>query len=98
MAELRHCMAVGKGDIRRRVKSLTKANLSQQMRLGLGQVLAFADLLAIEGDFVVPVLVVEFEPPDERWPALCERHGVALVWPSSFDRLERVLRRYPGDA
>jgi hypothetical protein len=69
------------------VKSLTNANVTQQLRLGLGQVLDYSEILASTARVVVPVLVVEYEPPDDRWHRLCDRLGVVLVWPGSFDRL-----------
>lgn len=70
------------------VKSLTSANQPQQMRLGLGQVLDYQDLLRSEGGDVIAVLIVEHEPDQAaRWTSLCERLGVVLVWPMSFHRL-----------
>ena len=69
------------------VKSLTAGNETGQLRLGLGQVLHYAMLLGAEGRNVRPVLVVERQPRDLRWVALCAEHGVLLVWPGDFDRL-----------
>lgn len=70
------------------VKSLTRANESQQIRLGLGQVLDYAHILsARSGRTVVPVLALECEPTDDRWSALCSAHGVVLVWAACFDKL-----------
>jgi hypothetical protein len=42
------------------------------------------------GESVVAVLAVEYDPPD-RWKTLCDRQGVVLVWPGSFDRLDAVI-------
>lgn len=67
------------------VKSLTRANESQQIRLGLGQVLDYALVLAAaESTPVVPVLVLEKAPRESRWAELCRQHGVLLVWPETF--------------
>ena len=66
------------------VKSLSGANPSQQLRLGLGQVLDYHDQLGAPDD-VVPVLVLEQRPPDSaRWVKLGRRHGVTVTWAPSF--------------
>ena len=70
------------------VKSLTRGNENGQLRLGLGQVLHYAMLLGANGRPVRAVLVIERAPTDQRWISLCAAHGVALVWPGEFDRLE----------
>jgi hypothetical protein len=70
------------------VKSLTRANENLQLRLGLGQVLHYVMLLGANGRPVRAVLVTERAPADERWVPLCAAHGVVLVWPGEFDRLE----------
>ncbi len=65
------------------VKSLTAANEEKQLRLGLGQVLRYAQQLG--GDSrVIPVLVPEREPSDPDWTALCRSLGVLLAWPQRF--------------
>jgi hypothetical protein len=66
------------------VKSLTGANESGQIRLGLGQVLDYQHRLDRSGADVQPVLAVECQPIDTRWKELAERHGVHLVWPETF--------------
>jgi hypothetical protein len=66
------------------VKSLTAINEDRQLRLGLGQVLDYQALMARETTAVRAVLVVEHQPQDARWLALCERHNVVLVWPATF--------------
>jgi hypothetical protein len=68
------------------VKSLTATNETQQLRLGLGQVLDYRAMLARRRE-VVPVLVVEREPSDERWLGLCRDVGVILTWPPGFHSL-----------
>lgn len=70
------------------VKSITRGNESGQLRLGLGQVLHYTMLLGANGRPVRAVLAIERAPTDERWIALCATHGVTLVWPGEFDRLE----------
>jgi hypothetical protein len=71
------------------VKSLNDRNEAKQLRLGLGQILHYHSMLEAEGDRVDAVLAVEREPRDTAWLALCERHGVILVWPGCFDRITR---------
>ena len=69
------------------VKSLTPANQEKQLRLGLGQVLRYRNLLESGQDEVVAVLAVEHEPSDARWLSLCADLGVRLVWPGTFEQL-----------
>jgi hypothetical protein len=66
------------------VKSLTKRNEEQQLRLGLGQVLRYQNLLADRSRRVVAVLALERPPSDSRWAGLCKELNVRLVWPPSF--------------
>jgi hypothetical protein len=68
------------------VKSLTATNETQQLRLGLGQVLDYRAMLARRSE-VVPVLAVEREPSDRRWVRLCRDMGVVLTWPPAFTAL-----------
>jgi hypothetical protein len=70
------------------VKSLTRGNETSQLRLGLGQVLHYAMLLGANGRPVRAVLAIERAPIDQRWLGLCAAHGVVLVWPGEFDRLQ----------
>ena len=70
------------------IKSLTQRNENGQLRLGLGQVLHYTMLLGANGRPIRAVLAVERAPTDLRWIDLCAAHGVALVWPGEFDRLE----------
>jgi hypothetical protein len=69
------------------VKSLTRKNEERQLRLGLGQVLRYRDLLARGGRDARAVLAVERKPTDATWAELCDRLEVQLVWPDTFDRL-----------
>lgn len=68
------------------VKSLEPANEVSQLRLGIGQVLDYADRLAPHGH-VVPVLAVEREPADPRWSGVCSNAGILLTWPAAFAAL-----------
>lgn len=61
-----------------KVKSLTATNKTQQLRLGLGQVLDHQAMLAGRGE-VVPVLAVEREPTDARWVRLSRDVDVVLT-------------------
>jgi hypothetical protein len=70
------------------VKSLTRRNETGQLRLGLGQVLHYQMLLSANGRNVRAVLATERAPTDRQWIGLCAAHGVVLVWPGEFDRLE----------
>jgi hypothetical protein len=66
------------------VKSLTVANEERQLRLALGQVLRYAQLLSTDARPALPVVMVERKPTDPSWQLLCDRLGVVLLWP---DRL-----------
>jgi hypothetical protein len=63
------------------IKSLTKANETAQLRMGIGQLLDYIDQLQHRAKTVVGVLWVERAPADERWIALCQRAGICLAWP-----------------
>ena len=69
------------------VKSLNARNEEKQLRLGLGQVLRYRDLLIRGGDWndVRPWLIVEREPRDRGWHDLCESLVIHLAWPNVFD-------------
>jgi hypothetical protein len=71
------------------VKSVTSLNEERQLRLGLGQVLRYRDLLRAAGRTdVQAVLVTEREPRDASWKRLCSELGVALTHPPDFASLE----------
>lgn len=61
------------------VKSIGASNAERQMRLGLGQVLRYRNLLSNEGD-VRACLVLSEEPYDPTWESLCRELGVGLIW------------------
>ena len=67
------------------VKSITPQNEERQLRLGLGQVLRYRNLLRQRGYSVEAVLVAEHMPRDSSWKALCEQLGVLLISPPRFD-------------
>jgi hypothetical protein len=66
------------------VKSITAVNEEKQLRLGLGQVLRYRQLLARDGDDVRALLAVERGPSDPSWVTLCSGLGVHLAWPGAF--------------
>jgi predicted RNA-binding protein with PUA-like domain len=65
------------------VKSCTQDNQTQQLRLGIGQVLDYEDTLLARGYTVQPVLYLEEQPADPRWSGLAQRHGIQLIWPGT---------------
>ena len=71
------------------VKSLNRVNEDQQLRLGLGQVLHYQQLLSQSEKIKVrAVLAVEREPSDSNtWLKLAKVHGVKLVWKATFKDL-----------
>lgn len=71
------------------IKSLAFGNEVRQLRLGLGQVLHYQDLLLVTEREVRAALVLPNAPQDRRWVDLCLRHGVVLVWPETFAELLR---------
>lgn len=66
------------------VKSATQANEEKQLRLGLGQILRYRNLLRANGRQVMAVLVPERQPTDSSWVSACAEAGVVLTWPGSF--------------
>lgn len=70
------------------VKSLTETNEEKQLRLGLGQLLRYSQLLSSE-DVAHAVLVTERQPTDASWGELCADLGVLLTWPE--DWTQRLL-------
>ena len=71
------------------VKSLNRVNEDQQLRLGIGQVLHYQQLMMQSQKMKVnAVLAVERQPTDhETWLAIAKRHGVKLVWKETFKEL-----------
>lgn len=70
------------------VKSITPENEERQLRLGLGQVIRYRQLLAAEGRAVRALIATEREPSDESWGELLADENVSLVWPGRM-RIER---------
>jgi hypothetical protein len=66
------------------VKSLTEANEEKQLRLGLGQLLRYRQLLRDRGR-VRAVLAVERQPLDDSWQVLCQQLDILLAWPPDWD-------------
>jgi hypothetical protein len=60
-------------------------NEKQQLRLGLGQVLRYRNLLAGARRQVIAVLALERAPSDRRWLTLCTELDVEVVWAPEFD-------------
>ncbi|MBM9508517.1 hypothetical protein ITX44_28975 [Streptomyces sp. KK5PA1] len=69
------------------VKSLSPANEVQQIRLGIGQVLDYADQVQHQEALhrVRPTLVLERQPTDPRWRRLADSHGILLTWGPNFE-------------
>jgi hypothetical protein len=67
------------------IKSITARNEERQLRLGLGQILRYCDLVEAGGRKARGVLVTSSEPSDERWVSLCGQLGVGLIWPPDLD-------------
>jgi hypothetical protein len=66
------------------VKSVTDRNEEKQLRLALGQVLRYKQLLEAKGRPVRAVIAAEREPSDPSWRDLCDTFQVALIWPAVF--------------
>jgi hypothetical protein len=66
------------------VKSLDRTSETQQLRLGLGQVLDYRQAIASPEMPIRAALVVEQEPSDLRWVEVCAAVGVVLAWPDRF--------------
>ena len=62
------------------VKSITPQNEERQLRLGLGQVLRYRQLLEEEGRTVRAMIATEVMPTDPTWSELCVREEITLVW------------------
>ena len=80
------------------VKTLGREE-SNQLRLGLGQVLSYRfETNKIEGKRagtnVKAVLAIDRQPSQEileLWEGLCDELGVLLVWPSEFRRIKKFM-------
>lgn len=71
------------------VKSLSGTDQTQQLRLGLGQVLHYRHQLSQRHGTVLAVLAVEFEPAS-HWVELCRDVGVVLAWPPEWTGLSAI--------
>ncbi|QCW51454.1 hypothetical protein FE634_15450 [Nocardioides dongxiaopingii] len=71
------------------VKSVRPQNEIRQLRMGMGQVLDYADQLN-----AVPLLFVDRRPSFERWQQLAARAGVVLAWPAMLESLADEIQRY----
>jgi hypothetical protein len=71
------------------VKTLPQNSETRQLRLGLGQVLHYQDLLLTQDRNVRAALVVANPPTNRQWVDLCLRHGVSLIWKDTFEQLLR---------
>jgi hypothetical protein len=73
------------------VKSLTGNLEVQQIRLGFGQVLDYAHAVRTisvgQELLIVPALILQREPADERWASLAKSLDVILTWPPIFPGL-----------
>ncbi len=67
---------------------MTDRNEEQQLRLGLGQVLRYRNLLAERFGTVTAVLAVERVPSDRTWMHLCRQLDVLLVRPGNMNALQ----------
>jgi len=62
------------------VKSINKRNEAKQLRLGIGQILDYAETMRRRGLSVTPMLHLSHPPTDERWTTICERAQITLTW------------------
>lgn len=67
------------------IKSLTEANEEKQLRLGLGQLLRYRQLLGPKGN-VRAVLVTERRPTDSSWENLCKELDILITWPDNWQQ------------
>jgi hypothetical protein len=68
------------------VKTVNDINEQRQFRLGLGQVLDYAQELSAR-----PVLILSARPQNDRLLAVAGRAGVIVVWPELFRDLDPSL-------
>lgn len=71
------------------VKSITPQNEERQLRLALGQVIRYRQLLSADGRTVEALIAVEREPSDLSWSTLLAQENVALVWPGQMEIVAR---------
>ena len=68
-----------------KIKTITDGNESQQMRLGLGQLLDYRHTLLKDRNRVVAHLVLSCEPSDDHMVEVCNAHRVRVSWPPDFE-------------
>lgn len=61
------------------VKATREANISKQLRLGLGQILEYRHQLSVDGSEPRAVLIAAGTVPEVHWYQICSRAGVDLV-------------------
>jgi hypothetical protein len=67
------------------VKSITPENEERQLRLAVGQIVRYRQLLATDGRTVRAMIVSEREPSDSTWADLCTSEEILLSWPGNLD-------------
>jgi len=67
------------------IKSITNSNEEKQLRLGLGQVLRYCQLLRSKGT-VRGALVTEKALTDISWEKLCDDCNILLIWPENWEK------------
>lgn len=68
------------------VKCTAASRGDRQLQLGLGQVLRYAQLMAVDRGTVVAALAFDRRPPDD-WLELAASVGVVVGWPGDWGRL-----------
>jgi hypothetical protein len=67
------------------VKSTTLQNEERQLRLAVGQVLRYRQLIESPRHPVRPIIAIENAPYDDTWIDLCAKEEIVLVWPEVFE-------------
>jgi hypothetical protein len=76
----------GQPDVVVEVKSTTLVNEEKQLRLAIGQVLRYRQVLQSTQRRVGAMIAVEKKPEDESWLELCRTLDILLVWPETVRR------------
>jgi hypothetical protein len=83
----------GQPDVVVEVKSTTLVNEEKQLRLAIGQVLRYRQILQSGRSRVEAMIAVERKPEDESWLELCGTLNVLLAWPDTVcDQLARMAK------
>lgn len=84
------------------IKSLTGADQTDQIRLGIGQVLQYCYLMRqiakSQQKWVRPVLVLDIRPNDDRWSSIAESADILLTWDYSESPIAAALNQFLVDA